>query len=153
VNLQAEFEEYQRVTKEDPALAAPDPLVTALEDDRGLAPAFAGHLTWDDRQAAHERRVDQARHLIGRFEVMAIVVDRNGAERTESVRAVIAVPEKTGRGETVEYVWRQRDEVIQDEDRRARALDAFRDRVLGNARSYRDLGGNLDELARLVTEL
>jgi len=81
------------------------------------------HFDWDDTVAAEHWRLDQARHLIGRFRVQVV-----GDREPRKVRAFIHVPDE-GR-------WRDVESVRSSPVRMQSVLDAAQSELLSFRRKY-----------------
>jgi hypothetical protein len=98
----------------------------ARDNDSVLHPFF----TWDERKAAHEHRLWQARQLLGSIEVAYRVTDD---APTQAVRAFVNVNSDEGRSYTSMV------EAMSDTQRRAIILTAALDELEAFQRKYQHL--------------
>ncbi len=92
--------------------------------------------TWDDTEAAQERRLDQARYLIG--SVRVIIKESNLSPEKETIKAFHHVPAKDhAKGRAGIYVTPAT--LRTDTDKFDRALDGARHRLAGARSAVREL--------------
>lgn len=92
--------------------------------------------TWDDAGAAQERRLDQARYLIG--SVRVIIKEGNLSPEKETVKAFHHVPAKNHAGGRA-GIYVTPATLTTDVDKFGRALDSARQRLAGARLAVREL--------------
>lgn len=123
-------------------LLKPEDVVAFAKDP---ATALHSDFTWDDSQAAHERRLDQARNVI------RLVVTIISNEKVEPVRAYVSLPSDR----VVGGGYRAIQDVVNDKSRSEEMLRDALERLLAAKRMYsrlQDLQPVWDAIDKIAAE-
>lgn len=127
----AEQQELEKIRVAAGGMLKPETVVDVARDPNN---PLHRHFTWDDTQAAAERRIDQARQII---RLCVVVVHENVAP----VRRYISLPSDRANGGG----YRSTQEVLTDESRRGELLRDVLERLNALRRKY----AALSELSQL----
>lgn len=99
---------------------------------------------WDDTEAAHKWRIDQARHFIQWVRIRVTIPAQDGEQKTAKVRAYSSVKDESGqRG------YRSTTECLGNESLRAQVLA----RALSELRSFEAKYSHLQELSGVLAAI
>lgn len=134
----AAHDAIEAVRKRNGGEASADAIVKAAKVKRNpLHPEF----TWDDSEAAHEYRLEQARYMMRN---LVVIRKELSTDRPQRVYEVIRKPQDPEKGrQRTRYAYRSTDDIMADPDMRAELLG----RALRELTSIRDRFRDLQELA------
>lgn len=135
LDAQVAGKELHRLQRQNDGITPPAVVESAKDDASPLHPAFE----WDDRAAAYEYRLTQARYLLRSL----VITDPTGEEQT--IRAFVVVQKPDEKGE----VYLDTLTVFRDDDLRRQALDRAMNELQAFSRKY----AGFEELAEVLAAI
>ena len=133
VDAELAHQAIEAVRKRNNGEASAEAVVKAAAAKRNpLHPEF----TWDDSQAAHEHRLDQARRLVGH---LVVVRGELATDRPQRVYEVIRKKDPAQGRQRAKHVYRTTTDIMADPEMRAELLGRALRELISIRNRFRDL--------------
>lgn len=127
------YDAIEVIRKRNKGAATAEAIVAAAASKRNpLHPEF----TWDDSEAAHQHRLDQARRLLGH---LVVVRSEIATDRPQRVYEVTRLPQVEGQGPRARHAYRSLDDIMADANLRAELLGRALRELISIRNRFRDL--------------